>query len=545
AAQVTLPFAFPFYDGSSTVLSIGNNGGIIVADTEQSIPSFEFPLPYVNPFGALAGGLILPYWDDLGDGAGDVYWAVLGTAPSRYVVVQWDRPHFGFDDGTHRLNVEAVLGEDGSISFQYMSTVFGNPDDPEWDNAGSATIGLQNADGTIGNQFSYDQASLNPPQAIEWFVASPTLYSANGSAQIVPLQPATLSVTPDPVVAIADAGGAPVSASVAIANSGQLALDWTLTRAAGGTSARTIVNGHAGASAWPVADKSRAHSDRRSNFRASVPRAVAVLASETQGCDASTPGIQIQDDGIADDGYTDAPFDITYAQAGFVQRYTPPTYPALITSVCAAFLSSGPTDQDFNIIVVDDSGFDGMPGQVVAIVPAHAADIPTFGTQFVHVDLSGLGISVASGSVYIGVSFDPTHPGGVFIAADTTGTPNPDGYDGHAFQWPGDFISWSQLIDPDVGFPDFHSLLVRPVFEPDYCASPADIPWLSVDKTSGHVDAQSQAALTLTFDPTGLSNGEHDATLCIDSNDPSHPHQVVPVRFVVGDRVFSDGFDSP
>lgn len=211
-----------------------------------------------------------------------------------------------------------------------------------------------------------------------------------------------------------------------------------------------------------------------------------------------------------------------------------------MTSACVSFLTLGPTAQDFQLIVYDDSGFDGSPGNLIASVPATATGIPdTAMAAFVKVDLSGLGISIPSGSVYIGAQWNPLDPGDVFLASDVDGEPNA----GHGYHMRGSELglgSWDATIDQ---FPDYHALLVRAVEAPDYCANPADVPWLSLSETSGNVAAHDSGTITATLDPTGLAAGSYAATLCIGSNDPAHPRLVVPVRFEVGDTIFADGFD--
>ncbi|MEP7043511.1 MAG: hypothetical protein ABI843_10645 [Dokdonella sp.] len=537
STEVVLPFDLPFYDGSSSTLWVGNNGGIVIGDVQQSIPSFEFPLPYINPIGPIQGSLILPYWDDLGAGAGNVYWLAIGDTPPRHAVIQWNRPHF-LGDNDALASFEVWLGEDGTISFQYQNTAFGDPDNPDWDNGGSATIGLQNADGSIGNQYSYDSASLTPPQAIDWVVTHPLFATASASTDIEPLQPATLGINPDPLSASVDAGSAPIDVPVVISNAGQVDLHWSVTEAPGNTATLGIAE-----VASPVSAAAVSPRGRPATYRQAMQTAVPMRASETAGCDAGTPGIQIYDDGVPDDGYTDAPFDVVYQRAAYVQPFTPENYPTLVSSVCVAFVSSGPTTQDFEIVVYDDTGFAGSPGNLIASVPSTATDIPTLGAAFVRVDLGGYAISIPSGKAYIGVAFDPIHPGGVFMAADTSGEPNPDGYQGHALAWPGPMLSWSQLIDQGVGHPDFHSLLVRPVLETDHCADNTDVPWLSLSVGGGVVSPQSQQTITATLDSSGLAPGAYAATLCIGSNDPRNRRLPVHVAFNVGDRIFTDGFD--
>ena len=80
------------------------------------------------------------------------------------------------------------------------------------------------------------------------------------------------------------------------------------------------------------------------------------------------------------------------------------------------------------------------------------------------------------------------------------------------------------------------------------CASPEDVPWLSVSPTSGTTPAGGSSDATVTFDATGLSDGTYDANLCVASNDAANRTVIVPVTLTVGnappdDTIFKDGFD--
>ena len=136
------------------------------------------------------------------------------------------------------------------------------------------------------------------------------------------------------------------------------------------------------------------------------------------------------------------------------------------------------------------------PGWLAAV----ASDIPTTAVaSFVRVDLSSLGISLQSGSFYIGVQFDPTDPGVVYAAADVSGAP--DAGNGYVMVGnPGALDAWEPIVDQ---FPDYHAMLVRAVEAPDACAIPSDVPWLSLSATSGEVAAHEAASITATLDPAG------------------------------------------
>jgi hypothetical protein len=79
------------------------------------------------------------------------------------------------------------------------------------------------------------------------------------------------------------------------------------------------------------------------------------------------------------------------------------------------------------------------------------------------------------------------------------------------------------------------------------CASPEDVPWLSVSPASGTTPAGGSSTATVTFDATGLTNGTYDANLCVSSNDSANRTVTVPVTLNVGgivdDTIFKNGFD--
>jgi hypothetical protein len=78
------------------------------------------------------------------------------------------------------------------------------------------------------------------------------------------------------------------------------------------------------------------------------------------------------------------------------------------------------------------------------------------------------------------------------------------------------------------------------------CDSPADVPWLSLDVTSGTTSATSTSPVVATLDAASLSAGTYSANLCVNSNDPDQPLTTVPVTFTVtNDVIFSDGFEGP
>ena len=70
----------------------------------------------------------------------------------------------------------------------------------------------------------------------------------------------------------------------------------------------------------------------------------------------------------------------------------------------------------------------------------------------------------------------------------------------------------------------------------------SDVPWLSVDPTSGTVDPDASQALTVTVDTTGLASGVYHAVVVIQTNDPDNSNMQVPVTLVV--PAYQQGLDA-
>lgn len=66
------------------------------------------------------------------------------------------------------------------------------------------------------------------------------------------------------------------------------------------------------------------------------------------------------------------------------------------------------------------------------------------------------------------------------------------------------------------------------------CASPSNLPWLSVSPTSGATTPGNNASVTVSFDSTGIPLGTNlSGQLCLNSNDPDDPVITIPVDLVV------------
>src|SRR5439155_6031649 len=70
----------------------------------------------------------------------------------------------------------------------------------------------------------------------------------------------------------------------------------------------------------------------------------------------------------------------------------------------------------------------------------------------------------------------------------------------------------------------------------------SDVPWLSVDPTSGTIAPDGSQALTVSVDATGLASGVYHAVVVAQTNDPDNANMQIPVTLVV--PAYQQGIDS-
>ena len=169
--NVPLPFTFEFYGTGRDSVSIGSNGQVYFLNNDfgENYKNESIPSSVTNH------DFIALLWDDLNPASGgNVYYDVVGTAPNRRFVIQYqDVPHYvgGGDGGPGPYflasgtgSFQAILEENGDILMQYQDVNFNNTD---YDNGASATVGIQK-DPSSGQQYSYNEAVLRDRLAIRW-----------------------------------------------------------------------------------------------------------------------------------------------------------------------------------------------------------------------------------------------------------------------------------------------------------------------------------------------------------------------------------------
>lgn len=155
---VDIGFTFPFYENSYTQAYFSTKG---LVSFGQGGYWFENVL---IPNAALPNDMIAAFWDDLGMYAqtrpdAGIYYFRGGTAPNRYLVVEWYRADTYNGSGTLDLTFEVILHENGDIVLQY-SSLTGNLE--------SATVGIEDSAGTTGLQYLYNAPGLGDGLAIRF-----------------------------------------------------------------------------------------------------------------------------------------------------------------------------------------------------------------------------------------------------------------------------------------------------------------------------------------------------------------------------------------
>ncbi|WP_157756900.1 PQQ-dependent sugar dehydrogenase [Plantactinospora sp. KBS50] len=154
---VTLPFPVPLYGRSYRSAWISTNGVISFTDPAGSAP-INGPIPSA----AAPNAALYPFWDDLRVWPdSSVRTAVLGTAPDRRYLVEWRNIGY-YGSASARLSVEAAISETGQITFNYAG-LYRRDTREQGD---SATVGIENAAGTVALQYSLNQPVLADNRAI-------------------------------------------------------------------------------------------------------------------------------------------------------------------------------------------------------------------------------------------------------------------------------------------------------------------------------------------------------------------------------------------
>ncbi len=179
---VTMDFAFFLSNYSSKFITIGNNGAIRLGQQDANVSYSNSQLADDK-----SQNIIAPFWDDLSDSQGNVYYQTIGSAPFRTFIVQWDkRPHFQLaGDTVGTITFEMKLFESqNKIEFHYKNVDFDTSSQTNtgYDFGKSATVGI--AGGIHAAQYSYNSTDISNNMAL-MFAPIPRSASDTDSANVI------------------------------------------------------------------------------------------------------------------------------------------------------------------------------------------------------------------------------------------------------------------------------------------------------------------------------------------------------------------------
>ncbi|MCK6561954.1 S8 family serine peptidase [bacterium] len=550
--EVALPFAFQFYGASKTSLKISSNGflGFGVDGTDFT----NDPIPNI----ALPNDMIAVFWDDLNPSLGGTIHYYHNAAAGEFIVQYTNIQRFG---GGLPNTFQAILSANGKILLQYLNMQ---------GTLTSATIGVENAAGTVGLQVVYNAAYVHDNLAIkieagcDWLAEDPTSgLLAPGSSQnvTVSVDAAGLAIGTHECNLVINSNDpdeaqvtVPVTLNVSTGNPPDISVtpaSFAFTVPEGGSASdlMTIANTAAAGSdnlEWSLSEQEAALllSDGRKlpvkvrqaakpplssapAVLSASPAALALLQNPPPFGVVVPQGPQctdgeVHDDNTIENGYGWNPSLVSDGRT--VERFSPGPLPFSLTKICISWTRTGAdADISFNIQVYDDDGAGGSPGTLLTSIPVAAAGVPVWpSAAFYDFDVSGLIAEINDPLVYIGAQWNPMTEPNFFICADESPTtPLQTGYGQNDY----DGFVWTPL---QSYFPAYRAMFIRAEGE-----AASGCPWLSESLTSGSIPAGGSQEVTVSVSAGTLLPGTYNCNLVIDSNDPDEPQVTVPVQLTV------------
>lgn len=190
--SVALPFAFPFYGEDKTEVKVSANGYLTFGSRGDAYTNEELPNA------AAPNDLIAVLWDDLVIYSGGGIYTYADTENGQFIV-QWNEVSL-LNNG-ERQTFQVTLSSSGAIRFQYQR-IKGGP---------SATVGIENADGSTGLQVAFNAGYAEDNLAVDiapWpsYIqdVSPAFGEVAGGSQ----QRVTVTLRADEAMAVGDYTGA-------------------------------------------------------------------------------------------------------------------------------------------------------------------------------------------------------------------------------------------------------------------------------------------------------------------------------------------------
>jgi gliding motility-associated-like protein len=164
---LNIGFTFTFFGNNYTQFYVNSNGQILFGTGSSTGNDVAIPTSGVPD------NFIAAFWDDLVvDGTGNILYATIGASPNRKLFVQYKNTGF--------YGIPAFLGtfyiilyeNSNKIQVQYRLVVDNSSSTAH---GKSATIGIENSDGSSGMQYAYhDSTAVSTGKAISFTPSGPT-----------------------------------------------------------------------------------------------------------------------------------------------------------------------------------------------------------------------------------------------------------------------------------------------------------------------------------------------------------------------------------
>src|SRR5262249_45271778 len=143
---------FKLYGTSYSSAWVDTNGAVEFVNPGSSATAWGTHIPST----AAPNAVVFPFWDDFViDSSASIRTATTGTAPNRSYIVEWRNATLWSDRST-RVTAEVIFSETtNQITFVYTNLTANS-----MGQGGTAVIGLENATGTVGFEYSFHTAVL-------------------------------------------------------------------------------------------------------------------------------------------------------------------------------------------------------------------------------------------------------------------------------------------------------------------------------------------------------------------------------------------------
>ncbi len=176
--EVDLPFGFPFYGSIHNQIKITSNGYLTFHEdgtdrTNDPIPNVVYP-----------NDSLFPFWDNLSADSGSLYY--WQDAANNRVIIQYS--DWTLSSGYGNYSFQIHLYNNGDIYFYYEHME---------GTLTSATIGIENQDGTDGLQIAYNEPYMEDQLAIKISSGIPWLFLDAYTGTILPGDAVEVAITFD------------------------------------------------------------------------------------------------------------------------------------------------------------------------------------------------------------------------------------------------------------------------------------------------------------------------------------------------------------